>query len=260
MIIDSHFHPLTMAEKGLGSLPDDIFGIAIATIPGEAEAMTAILPGKKQIFISAGSGPWSLSRQDFLSIADEMEKLRKEACRYSVDAIGECGIDNYWKYGTPEMQMELFMAEASLASDLSLPLIIHSRNADKEMRDALSSQSFTAEAVMHCFSSGPDMARFALDRGLYISFAGNLTYKGNDMIRQAAMIVPDDRILVETDAPYLAPVPFRGKPSKPEYTETTLAALAELRHQDPEELKERIRRNLAAFLKHDESIRKLRIS
>ena len=156
--------------------------------------------------------------------------------------------------------MELFMKEAELAAELDLPVIIHSRDADKEMTEALSSQSFRASAVMHCFSSDADMARFVLDKGLYVSFAGNVTYKGNDAIRRAAMIVPDDRILIETDSPYLAPIPYRGKPCRPEYTETTLDFLAELRHQDRDELKEAVIRNLFSFLKRNESIRKLRIS
>ena len=188
---------------------------------------------------------------------DEIDRLRKEAELFSSDAIGECGIDNHWKYGSPETQMELFMAEATLASSLGLPLIIHSRDADREMRAALSSSDFKASAVMHCFSSDDEMARFVLDRGLYVSFAGNVTYKGNECIRRAAMMVPDDRILVETDAPYLAPLPFRGKPCLPEYTETTLTFLASLRHQDVEELKEKVRNNLASFMKRNESVRSI---
>lgn len=260
MIIDSHFHPLSMAKKGITDLPENITGIAIGTEPGEAEMMIASLPETRSIFISAGSGPWVLNGDRFISADDEIAKLKAEAERCSVDAIGECGIDNHWKYGTPEAQMELFMKEAELAAELDLPLIIHSRDADKEMTEALSSQSFRASAVMHCFSSDADIARFVLDKGLYVSFAGNVTYKGNDAIRRAAMIVPDDRILIETDSPYLAPIPYRGRPCRPEYTETTLDFLAELRHQDRDELKEAISRNLFSFLKRNESIRKLRIS
>lgn len=258
MIIDSHFHPLSLAKRGMMPHFEDIYGIAVATEPGDTAKMTEMLPDTRNIFISTGSGPWVLDGDDFSGVNDEIERLRKEAELFSSDAIGECGIDNHWKYGSPEKQMELFMAEATLASSLGLPLIIHSRDADREMRAALSSSDFKASAVMHCFSSDDEMARFVLDRGLYVSFAGNVTYKGNECIRRAAMVVPDDRILVETDAPYLAPVPFRGKPCLPEYTETTLTFLASLRHQDVQELKEKVRNNLASFMKRDESVRKLR--
>ena len=260
MIIDSHFHPLAMARRGIADIPVEITGIAVATEPGDAEKMTAMLPPDRNIFISAGSGPWVLDEESFISVDDEISRIRREILEYPVDAIGECGIDNHWKYGTPELQMELFMAEAELASELKKPLIIHSRDADREISEALSSADFRAEAVMHCFSSDASMARSALDKGLYISFSGNLTYKGNDGIRQAAMIVPDDRILIETDAPYLAPIPYRGRPNRPEHTEITLDFLASLRHQDKEELKAAVLRNLHSFLKRDESIRKLRES
>lgn len=258
MIIDSHFHPLSMAKRGITELPEDIIGIAVATDSGDIAEMTRVLPLDRRIFISAGAGPWVLNEELFISPEDEIERVRKEIAEYPADAIGECGIDNHWKYGTPELQMELFLREADLAAELDLPLIIHSRDADKEIAEALSSGHFRANAVMHCFSSGPDMARFVLDKGLFISFSGNITYKGNEAIRQAAMIVPDDRILVETDAPYLAPIPYRGRPNRPEYTEATLEMLASLRHQDKNELKNLVAANLHAFLKRDESIRKLR--
>ena len=260
MIIDSHFHPLSMAKKGIVDLPEDITGIAIGTEPGEAEMMIASLPETRSIFISAGSGPWVLNGDRFISADDEIAKLKAEAERCSVDAIGECGIDNHWKYGTPEAQMELFMKEAELAAELDLPLIIHSRDADKEMTEALSSQSFRASAVMHCFSSDEHLAAKALDKGLYISFAGNVTYKANEGIRRAAKAVPRDRILVETDAPYLAPVPMRGKPSDPSMTDITLSYLADLRGEDMEEMKMQVKENLLALLQRNKSVRKLCVS
>ena len=94
MIIDSHFHPLSMAKKGITDLPENITGIAIGTEPGEAEMMIASLPETRSIFISAGSGPWVLYGDRFISADDEIAKLKAEAERCSVDAIGECGIDN----------------------------------------------------------------------------------------------------------------------------------------------------------------------
>ena len=109
---------------------------------------------------------------------------------------------------------------------------------------------------MHCYSSGPLLMKAALDKGLYISFSGNVTYKGSDIIRESAKAVPRDRILYETDSPYLAPIPMRGKPCRPEYTEYTLSFLAELRGEDMEELKWNVLENLYSVLGRKESVRK----
>ena len=149
------------------------------------------------------------------------------------------------------------MMQVELASELDLPIIIHTRDADREIAAALSSPSFRCRGIMHCFSSGTDLMRKALDKGLYISFAGNVTYKGNERIQEAASSVPMDRFLVETDSPYLAPIPMRGKPCRPEYTEYTLSAIADLRNEDKEKLKEAAKDNLLRLLQRENTVRKL---
>ena len=153
--------------------------------------------------------------------------------------------------------MELFMMQVELASALNLPIIIHTRDADTEIEDALSSTSFNCRGIMHCFSSDERIMRKALDKGLYISFAGNITYKGNEAIRRCAAAVPIDRLLYETDSPYLAPIPMRGKPSRPEYTEYTLSFIAELRNDDADSIRESVKENLFALLQRNQSVRKL---
>ena len=259
MIIDSHFHAESMNRKG-ESVPEDLIGIDVGLDPGDYPSRLKFLPRSRKIFASIASGPWRLDDKDFVSPLDDILQLEKDAALYCPDAIGECGFDRHWNYGTPEKQRELFMLEAELAVKLDLPLIIHTRDADKDIEEALSSPSFKARAVMHCFSSGPALCRKALDKGLFISFAGNITYKGNQMIRDAAKLVPRDRILVETDSPYLAPIPMRGKPCNPAYTEYTLSVLSDVRGEDREELKGRIEQNLYSFLNRDESVRKLVLS
>ena len=256
MIIDSHFHALSMARKGVTYLPDDILGIDVGTDPGDYEERLKVLPASPSIFMSSGSGPWRLADDDYRSASSEIDRMMEDIAQYGADAIGECGFDNHWKYGDRKSAMELFMAQAELASSLSLPLIIHTRDADEEITDAITSPSFRCRAIMHCFSSGPDLARKALDKGLYISFAGNVTYKGNEIIRESARMVPADRILFETDSPYLAPIPMRGRPSSPEFTEYTLSFLAEIRREDREWLKEKVRENLLAVLGREESVTK----
>ena len=260
MIVDSHFHALSMKKKGIDSLSSNIVGIDVGTEAGDAKERLAILPESSTIFFSLGSGPWCLQNPGYISPDNERDKLLADISSFGADAIGECGFDNHWKYGTEETQRELFMMQVELASSLSLPIIIHTRDADAEIEKALKSSLFKCRGVMHCFSSGPELMRKALDKNLYISFAGNITYKGNDSIRQAAKEVPLDRILVETDAPYLAPIPMRGKPSKPEYTEYTIAFIAEIKGVEPEMLKERAKENLLALLQRDKTVRKLSLS
>ena len=113
---------------------------------------------------------------------------------------------------------------------------------------------------LDCFSSDVSVMEVALEKGLYISFAGNVTYKSNVKIQEAAKYVPTDRILYETDSPYLAPLPMRGKPCCPEYTEYTLDFLSALRGEDREKLKEAVKDNLYAVLQREESVRKLSLS
>ena len=256
MIIDSHFHTLSMAKRGISELPDGLIGIDVGTDPGDAEERLPLLPPFPSVFFSIGSGPWRLSDCGYAGAQREEELLRRDISIHGADAIGECGFDNHWKYGDRKSAMELFMMQAALAEELDVPIIIHTRDADDEIRDAISSPSFRCRGIMHCYSSGPLLMRTALNKGLFISFSGNVTYKGSDIIRESARAVPRDRILYETDSPYLAPIPMRGKPCRPEYTEYTLSFLAELRGEDREELKGNVLENLYSVLGRKESVRK----
>ncbi len=257
MIVDSHFHFSSMIKRGIDTLPEDLIGIEIGTDAGDTEKRLSLLPPSPHIFFSIGSGPWVLDDNDYVSPDNEREKLLADFSLFGADAIGECGFDNHWGYGTPEAQRDLFMMQVDMASELDLPLIIHTREADKEIREAFLSPSFKCRGIMHCFSSDTELARIALDKGLYISFAGNVTYKSNTAIQEAASYVPQDRILYETDAPYLSPIPMRGKPCMPEYTEHTLSFLSEIRKENKDKLKEAVMENLLKVLKRDKTIRKL---
>ena len=152
---------------------------------------------------------------------------------------------------------------AIVSQDMVNELMDINRNMsylDKEILDALCSSEFRCRGVMHCFSSDTRLMKAALDKGLFISFAGNVTYKSNEMIREAAKAVPIDRILYETDSPYLAPIPMRGKPSNPTFTEYTLEFLADLRNEDKDNLKMHVRDNLFRMLGRDNSVFGPRIS
>jgi TatD DNase family protein len=158
-------------------------------------------------------------------------------------AIGEIGLDFYRDYAPRDEQRRVFVEQLGLAERLGKPVIIHTRAADEETAALL--DDFEGTVVMHCFSS-PELLPVALDRGYYVSFAGNVTYPKAGELREAAAQVPGDRILAETDCPYLAPQPVRGKRNEPAYVVHTIASLAETRGEDPEELARCIDANAAA--------------
>ncbi|HWS88565.1 MAG TPA: TatD family hydrolase [Pyrinomonadaceae bacterium] len=153
-------------------------------------------------------------------------------------ALGEIGLDYHYDHSPREAQREVFARQLRLAKRLSLPVIIHSREADGETLEILRAEYAGAErgGVMHCFGGGPALAEGALALGFYISFAGNVTFKKADALREVALAVPPDRLLVETDCPYLAPVPHRGRRNEPAYVAATAHFLADLRGASPEEL------------------------
>ena len=155
-----------------------------------------------------------------------------------VIAFGETGLDFYYDHSPRDRQETAFRAHIGAARETGLPLVIHTRDADEDMirilRDEDAKGAFPG--LIHCFSSGPELAEAVLDMGLYISVSGIVTFKTADALRETVKSVPLERILVETDAPYLAPVPFRGKRNEPAYTAHTAAAVAELKGLEPNAL------------------------
>ena len=251
MIFDSHFHITSMKARGVDTtLPSSFFGLECGTEPGDALERIRLIGQRRDVMMSMGAGPWTLEKEDSIDII--MDHLIKEIEEYGADAIGECGFDRHWNYGTIEKQRELFIRQIELSQKLDLALIVHSRDADEDLLSLL--PYFKSRTLMHSFSSGKETARKLLDRGAYLSFSGNVTYKPNDSIRESAVYCPIDRILFETDAPYLSPVPMRGKLNTPLYTEYTLDYLAKLKNIDKEELKERVKENFISVLKHSESV------
>jgi TatD DNase family protein len=158
-------------------------------------------------------------------------------------AVGEMGLDWYRNYAPRDKQLWLFDALLAVAAETGKPAVIHTRAADDDTVAAL--DTFEGTVVLHCFSS-PHLLPAALERGWYVSFAGNATFPKAVDLRLSATQVPADRILAETDAPYLAPQPLRGRRNEPAYVVHTLAALAQARGEEPVELERRIEQNAAA--------------
>ncbi|MBV8297210.1 MAG: TatD family hydrolase [Acidimicrobiia bacterium] len=143
-----------------------------------------------------------------------------------VVAVGECGLDYHYDRSPRDVQRRVFAEQIALALEQDLALVIHTREAWDDTFDILDSEGVPARTVLHCFTGGPDEARRGLDAGAFLSFSGIVTFKGADDVRAAAALCPLDRLLVETDAPFLAPVPHRGKPNRPAWVKVVGEAVA----------------------------------
>jgi TatD DNase family protein len=166
-----------------------------------------------------------------------------------VVAIGECGLDFYYEHSPRDVQRAVFAAQIALARIHDLALVVHTRDAWDETFAVLQTEQVPERVVFHCFTGGPAEARRALELGAYLSFSGIVTFKNAGNAREAAALCPADRLLVETDAPYLAPVPHRGDVNEPAHVAVVGAALAALRTESEEELAAQTSANAAKVFK-----------
>ena len=242
-MIDTHAH-LDGCESG----PEELLArareagvdrvIAVGSGIDSCRASLAIAESERGVFAALGIHPHQAGGEEAERLTELAELLRHERAV----AVGETGLDFYRDWAPHERQRQLFAAQLELASRVGKPVVIHNREADSETADALA--GFGGAVILHCFSS-PGLLDVALERDYYVSFAGNVTYPKADDLRTAARAVPADRILAETDCPYLAPQPVRGARNEPAHVVHTLAALAATRGDDPAELAERIGANAA---------------
>jgi TatD DNase family protein len=166
-----------------------------------------------------------------------IQELRQWALHPKIVAIGEIGLDYYYDLSPREVQREVFRQQIRLAMELKMPITIHDRDAHQDVFDILSEEDAWANGgIFHCYSGSGEMAKEIVKRGFYISFSGSVTFKNANKLAKAACEVPLDRLLIETDCPYLAPVPLRGKRNEPAYVVKTAEALASLRGISLEEM------------------------
>jgi len=175
--------------------------------------------------------------------AERIDELRELLRHPKAVGVGETGLDTVRGTASPEQQRRLFDAHLDLAAELGLPVVIHNREADESTAAALA--RFDGTVILHCFSS-PALVPLAVERGYFVSFAGNATYPNTTALRLAATLIAADRILVETDSPYLAPQPVRGRPNEPSHVVHTIRRLAESRGEDESEFAARTHANAAA--------------
>jgi TatD DNase family protein len=156
-----------------------------------------------------------------------------------VVAVGECGLDYYYEHSPRDAQRAAFAAQIALAHTHDLALVIHARDAWSDLFDVLGAEGVPARTVLHCFTGGPDEVEQCLRRGMYVSFSGIVTFKNAAEVREAAARCPFDRLLVETDSPFLAPVPHRGRPNEPSYLPFVGEAIAAVKDCTVDEVRER---------------------
>ena len=241
MLVDSHCHldfPDFAGELDaiVGRARDAGVGrmVTISTRVKKHDDLIAIAERFPDVYCSVGTHPHSAHEELDVTTADLVARTRHP----KVVAIGEAGLDYHYDYSPRDAQERGFRNHIAAARETGLPLVIHSREADDDMARILEEEMGKGAfpAVLHCFTGGPDLARRAIALGLSISFTGILTFKKSDDLRAIAASLPADRILVETDAPYLAPGKFRGKRNEPAYVVETAKVLAETRGVSLDEL------------------------
>jgi TatD DNase family protein len=232
MLIDSHCHldfpafqerlpeVLRAAQgAGVGRL------LTISTHVEHFDTYRTLAERHESVFFSIGTHPHNAAAEPDVPAS----RLVALAAHPRCIAIGEAGLDYHYDKSPRDVQQRVFRTHIAAARETGLPLVIHARDADDDMISILTDEMRRGryDAVLHCFSSGRELARVGVALGLYVSFSGILTFKKSDEIRAIAARVPQDRILVETDAPYLAPEPHRGRTNEPAFVADTAAVLAE---------------------------------
>jgi TatD DNase family protein len=241
MLIDSHCHLdfdvlqndldgviARMQEAGVGGC------VTISTRVEQFSRLTKIADAYPNVWCSVGTHPHHADEELHVETADLLKLAEHPKCV----AIGEAGLDYHYDNAPRDAQATGFRRHIAAARETGLPLVIHARSADDDVAAILEEETGkgTFPFVLHCFSSGKELAKRGLALGGYISFSGILTFKNAEEIREVAKQAPLDRILVETDAPYLAPVPHRGQSNEPAYVRHTAEHLAQLRDLNLEQI------------------------
>ncbi len=241
MLIDSHCH------LDFPDFADDMNGtieraaaagvgrmITISTSAAKYDGYRAIAERYDNVWFSTGTHPHRAHEEPDVTVDEILRRAEHPKCI----AIGEAGLDYHYDKSPRDVAAKVFRTHIHAARVSGLPLVIHSRDADDDMaailRDEMGKGAFPA--LLHCFTSSRTLAETGLELGLYVSFSGVLTFKNSQELRAIAVDIPLDRLLVETDAPFLAPVPYRGKPNQPAYVSETARVLADIKGVSEDEI------------------------
>ena len=248
MLVDSHCH---LDFPDFAPELDDVVGraraagvgtmLTISTHVRRFERYAAIASAYPDVWCSVGTHPHHAAEEPDVTVAELVALSAHPRCV----AIGEAGLDYHYGRSPPDVSAAVFRTHIAAARQTGLPLVIHSRDADADMAAILADEMGKGafKAVLHCFSSGAGLAAAGLELGLFVSFSGILTFRRSDELRASAATVPLDRLLVETDAPYLAPQAWRGKRNEPAYVAATCATLAEVHGMSADAMAEQTTRN-----------------
>lgn len=240
-LVDSHCH---LNYEGLADRQDQVLASArargvtgflnISTREKEWSDVISVAERNSDVWATVGVHPHEADTHPDLRSA----ALVEAASHPRVIAIGECGLDYYYDKSDRTAQRERFQAHIDAAREAGLPLVVHTRQAEADTAEILERavKEGGITGVLHCFTGTAELARKGLDLGFYISLSGIVTFKNAQDLQETARGLPSDRMLVETDSPFLAPVPHRGKPCEPAFVADTAAFVAELRGEDPDAL------------------------
>jgi TatD DNase family protein len=243
-VIDTHAH-LDASADGAAALLERARAAGVTRVVAVGSGLDscrttlALAEQHEGVYAALGIHPHQAGSEE----AERLPELRELLGRERAVAVGETGLDFFRDYAPHDDQLRLFERQLDLARELGKAVVVHSRAAEDDTARLL--DGFDGPVVLHCFSS-PGLLPAALERRYYVSFAGNVTYPKADDLRAAAPEVPADRILAETDTPYLAPQPVRGRENEPANVIHTLEALARVRGEEPRELAAQIESNAAA--------------
>lgn len=244
MWVDSHCHlnhertaegddPSAIVTRARAAGVDGMVNIC-CRIAGEFPRILATAKSNENVWCTVGTHPHDAGNADEKTVTlDQLVEMARSSDK--IVGIGESGLDYYYDYAPRADQQESFRKHIRACIETDLPLVVHARDADEDIIRIIREENGVkprVRGVMHCFSSGPLLAEKALEEGFYISFSGIVTFKKSTELQEIARQVPKDRILVETDAPFLAPEPYRGKTNEPAYVSKTGAYLARLHNMD----------------------------
>lgn len=237
-MIDTHSHINMIEGLSLDEIIKNAFDNGIDKIivpsayPADMENIMDLVNKYDNVYGMLGIHPSEVKSWDDSFI----EKIKNYAKNSKIAAIGEVGLDYYWDKSFNDLQKEVFIKQIKLANELNLPIDIHDREAHKDTYDIIQEHNNGSKVIMHCFSGSVEFARECVKAGFYLGIGGVVTFKNAVKMKEVAKDIPLERILLETDAPYLTPVPFRGKENQPAYVKYVAEEIASLRGISVEEV------------------------
>lgn len=237
-MIDTHSHINMIEGLSLDEIIKNAFDNGIDKIivpsayPADMENIMDLVNKYDNVYGMLGIHPSEVKSWDDSFI----EKIKNYAKNSKIAAIGEIGLDYYWDKSFNDLQKEVFIKQIKLANELNLPIDIHDREAHKDTYDIIQEHNNGSKVIMHCFSGSVEFARECVKAGFYLGIGGVVTFKNAVKMKEVAKDIPLERILLETDAPYLTPVPFRGKENQPAYVKYVAEEIASLRGISVEEV------------------------